>query len=38
MISKLANVFESAKIGDRVKIGAFAEIGRIVNGDKKNLP
>ena len=37
MISKLANVFESAKIGDGVKIGAFSEIGRNVKiGDDSN--
>ena len=38
MISKLANVFESAKIGDGVKIGAFSEIGRNVKiGDDSNI-
>ena len=38
MISNLANVFESAKLGKDVKIGAFAEIGRnVIIGNNTNI-
>tara|TARA_B100000073_G_C23645089_1_gene538237 strand:+ start:411 stop:806 length:396 start_codon:yes stop_codon:yes gene_type:complete len=38
MISEKANVFESAKLGNNVKVGAYAEVGRdVVVGDNTNI-
>ena len=38
MISDKANVFESAKLGKNVKVGAYAEVGRdVVVGDNTNI-
>ena len=38
MISDKANVFESAKLGRNVKVGAYAEVGRdVVVGDNTNI-
>ena len=38
MISDRANVFESAKLGKNVKVGAYAEVGRdVVVGDNTNI-
>jgi len=38
VISDKANVFESAKLGENVKVGAYAEIGRdVVVGDNTNI-
>ena len=38
MISDKANVFDSAKLGKNVKIGAYAEVGRdVVVGDNTNI-
>ena len=37
-ISEKSNVYESAKLGKNIKIGAFAEIGRdVVIGDNVNI-
>jgi len=37
-ISEKSNVYESAKLGENIKIGAFAEIGRdVVIGDNVNI-
>ena len=38
MISDKANVFESAILGENVKVGAYAEVGRdVVVGDNTNI-
>jgi acetyltransferase-like isoleucine patch superfamily enzyme len=38
VISDKANVFESAKLGKNVKVGAYAEVGRdVVVGDNTNI-
>ena len=38
MISDKANVFDSAKLGENVKVGAYAEVGRdVVVGDNTNI-
>jgi UDP-2-acetamido-3-amino-2,3-dideoxy-glucuronate N-acetyltransferase len=38
MISEKANIFDSAKLGKDVKVGAYAEVGRnVVVGDNTNI-